>query len=164
MKTFLVPLISILLITYGFYLVRYAYNLSKETKNSMSWPFVKGHILDVRLEEYGKAGHQNYDVGITYEYAVKSKTYKGDKVHLTTMSDKSKIEAENIIERYKKGSTVSVYYNPGNHSRAVLEPGVIKDQPHHEYASAAVVLIIAAIYTFLSSETFNELYNLLINL
>lgn len=160
MKTFLMPLISILIIVGGLYLLRYSYRLGKETKESLTWPYVNGKILENDLLEIGAGAHPSYDVNLSYEYTVMSKVYQGTRPHLYTITTKK--EAEDIVDRFKVGDEISVFYNPKNPESSVLVAGRRGSKPYHEYAMSVVVMLVGVILIFTNLEHFKEAYRLLV--
>lgn len=62
-----------------------------------------------------------YLVEVTYEYTVDGRTYESSNVYPGPgQTTKSQFEAEDVVEQYPEGETVTAYYNPENPSEAFL--------------------------------------------
>ncbi|MEJ2143215.1 MAG: DUF3592 domain-containing protein [Gammaproteobacteria bacterium] len=103
----------------------------------------------------------SYDVDLEYEYSVMSKLYKGKKPHLYTITIKK--EAEDIVNKFKVGDEVPVFYNPEEPENSVLITGPRKDKPYHEYAMSIIVILTGFILAYANLDTFKEAYELLMN-
>lgn len=71
----------------------------------------------------GGAPYWQYGATIVYEYVVAATTHTSDKVTFGDFSSSDSSHARGILERYPKGSRVTVYYDPADPGTAVLEPG-----------------------------------------
>ena len=93
---------------------------------SRSWPSTEGQITQSKVEHRtsgtGKDRSSAYYAVVTYEFTVDGATYKADRVASADIG-REKAHARRIVERYPKGSSVSVYYMPENPSKCLLEPG-----------------------------------------
>ena len=78
LKTIMLLIVSFLTICIGLYLFVYSIRLSKEIKQSKSWPFVKGEILEIGLFKSGGRPDPSYDVDLKFTYEVLSKKYYGN--------------------------------------------------------------------------------------
>jgi hypothetical protein len=104
----------------------------KNAKASSSWPIVEGKVVasDVERERStsGTGGERRtsttYKANVFYEYSVDGTKYSSDKVSFGEYSSSNQRHARQIVNRYRKGKIVQVYYNPGKPDVAVLEPGV----------------------------------------
>lgn len=95
---------------------------------SQSWPFVNGTInqsgLDVDSRQTGPSMTTNrtYNANIGYRYMVGSKVYTGNTICIGGVLNTSfKSRAQERLDRYREGSTVSVYYNPEKPEISCLE-------------------------------------------
>lgn len=113
MKTVL-PILLLVLCILLFVLYLYLYIKSKQ---SLEWYNVKGTILKSELDDLRMRGGEpsSYKAKIEYSYTVDDKTYHskkifyGDFLRHTSVSSSKK-----LIEIYKEGDVVNVFYNPHN--------------------------------------------------
>jgi hypothetical protein len=68
-------------------------------------------------------GTVSYRLDIQYRYEVANQSHVGSRVNYTGESYDLKADAELVARRYPVNSKVDVYYNPGNVTESVLEPG-----------------------------------------
>ena len=118
---------------------------------SRSWPRVRGEITFAKLKMVGRDGHA---AEIRYEYTVDNLDYASSRVALGVFLGAPLAEALATYERYRLGSSVSVYYHPDNPQLAVLEPGVPGVRVRFGYfiitlASGLVLITLAALLTCL---------------
>lgn len=94
-----------------------------EARSSTSWPSVAGTITSVRQHSSGGSGGQRHRVRVEYQYAVDGAVYTSSRLRIP---DISFLRGDRVTSpsAYHEGNTVRVYYNPGDPSAAVLEPGV----------------------------------------
>ncbi|CAB1080207.1 hypothetical protein D1AOALGA4SA_7894 [Olavius algarvensis Delta 1 endosymbiont] len=98
------------------------YSLWKGGK-SEDWNTTTGIITKSKVYEPYRKGEPSAPT-VHYEYSIRGKTYKSDRifwgnVHVSGTQD----AAQEVVDKYKKGKKVTVYYNPLNLQEAVLEPG-----------------------------------------
>jgi hypothetical protein len=92
--------------------------------SSPRWPTVEGTIVSMRVRERQSAWGTEWVPDINYHYVVGGRHYQN--THLTASRDvhwKSRAELNDFLSRYVARDTVRVYYNPGDASEAMLEPG-----------------------------------------
>jgi len=61
---------------------------------------------------------------VRYEFSVEGTTFNGDRVSYGASGSGDTAYATGIVQRYAKGTSVTVYYMPGNPEECVLEPGL----------------------------------------
>ena len=95
---------------------------------SQSWPSVNGTInqsgldVDSRLIGPSMTPNRHYNASIGYRYMVGSKVYTGDTICIGGVLNTSfKSRAQERLDRYREGSTVTVYYNPEKPEISCLE-------------------------------------------
>ena len=73
----------------------------------------QGTIIKTRLKEERDEDSYHYCVYITYQYAVNGKKYTGKKYSAsdTVVCKSKKIVAQSIMEHFKVGKKISVFYN-----------------------------------------------------
>lgn len=107
-----------------------AFALKRQVEAARSWPTVDGVVESSRIERFRmQTGVTNsslsrfFKADTVYAYRVGTVEYKGSRLRFggrfyATFS----LFARNQVENYPPGTKVTVYYNPENHSEAVLEP------------------------------------------
>ena len=115
---------------------------------SSSWTQIQGVVSESALvtEERKKDQPQTYVPDVLYRYEVLGKKYKNNRISFER-SFKDRAIANGFIEKYSKGKTVAVFYNPGNPSQSVLEPGI--------KTSALITTCAGAFMTLFSFILFN---------
>lgn len=101
------------------------YRQLRDAVHSPSWPTTRGTVVvsSVDREWNAREGEHYYDLHIWYTYVVGGREYRGTAVtfgrHRAGPDYMYRIKA-----KYPIGSSVSVYYDSRDPSRAVLEPGL----------------------------------------
>jgi Protein of unknown function (DUF3592) len=81
-----------------------------------------GKILSVEVtQKHGRSRYTFYEPTIKYQYQVNSTSYGGTKIAIQRISARTKDEVSTIVDRYKVGSTESVYYAPTNPNFSLLD-------------------------------------------
>lgn len=98
------------------------YSLMKG-KKSEDWNITTGIITKSYVVEPHRKGNPSTPI-VHYEYTLYGKTYKSDRifwgnVHISGTLD----DSQKVVDRYREGTSVSVYYNQSNVRESVLEPG-----------------------------------------
>ena len=65
-----------------------------------------------------------YSPAVSYNYDVDGTTYSSDLLGFIRVWTDDESDAQGMVQRYPVGQTVTAYYDPGDPSRAVLDPGV----------------------------------------
>src|SRR4051794_12497911 len=101
----------------------------REARRARLWSSTDGKVLVstvvARRKSPGDPGYADTDTEITneprveYEYRVDKKKYRGHKIDLGEKT--SSYELEKILDRYPVGAAVTVYYDPADPNRAVLD-------------------------------------------
>ena len=65
-------------------------------------------------------------IHIKYEYKINENIYYGNKINLIDFQFTNKKYLNKILENYKIGNIVDVYYNPKNYIKCYLERGFNK--------------------------------------
>ncbi len=99
-----------------------AYFYQQDTE-SESWYQTEGVILSSDIyTESGEHGTM-YKANIVYQYQVNGINYTSDDVSTGHLSSSDRNYAQQTVNKYYVGKTVTVFYNPKDPSNAVLEPG-----------------------------------------
>lgn len=96
---------------------------------SRSWPTATGTVQDARIQSHQSRDEEGdvtttYEALIRYQYNVAGQEHQGMRRTFSDVRTSSRSRTEKILERYPAGSSVTVYYDPGDPSASVLEPGV----------------------------------------
>jgi hypothetical protein len=97
---------------------------------SKGWPSVQGEILSSKIGVRQRRNEGvNKDVSfpeVVYSYTVDDKRHEGSRIrfhHSGRDAFLRRSQVEELIAGYPVGKTVPVYYDPGDPSESVLEPG-----------------------------------------
>lgn len=106
----------------------------REVRAASRWPSTQGEIISSKSSSKTVTTHHaTYDENedkveernfarITYKYAVGGKQYTGSRVSIG--EDMGNDDVRGRLDRYPKGRTVEVFYNPEKPGKAVLERGL----------------------------------------
>ena len=98
---------------------------------SKAWPSVPGVVEATGIQRLGVLENDNktsYSALIRYRYTVHNQMLTGSRIGYWDCTYYNRSDAQAIIGRYPPKRPVTVYYQPGNPARCVLEPGVhLKD-------------------------------------
>lgn len=115
----------------GIAFVSFGVSLLQQGIASQSWYPTDGKIITSNIETHEETHHSDhgtthsttYGANIVYQYTVNGINYSSNKVSLGDYSSSDANHAQQIVNRYPVGESVTVYYNPENPSDAVLERG-----------------------------------------
>jgi hypothetical protein len=111
-------LVLLMIIFLGFW--RYYFGIK-----SKSWPVTDGVIISGKSEYHANPSAVNgYIPNIEYRYKVNDKNYTSTRINFSlNESAGNKANAANILNKYRNGSEVKVYYNPNKPEQSVIETG-----------------------------------------
>ena len=90
----------------------------------LSWQKVMGKVMVSGVNEGADpAGRKTYRVMLEYVYEFHGIRFIGERVAPLQFTSNYRPAAESITRRYPPGSEITVYVNPRNPGKAVLEPG-----------------------------------------
>lgn len=102
------------------------YSAVSFANSTKDWPSVTGRIIRSELSGSDEIDEgeirKSYSPVVEYEYEVKGKKFSGDTISIVAHSTTEKSDARSIVNRYKPGSKVFVYYDPEDNCRSVLDP------------------------------------------
>ena len=98
---------------------------------SQSWPTVQGVIITSNYSSSYSCSNNKcntyYAPYVFYTYTENGQSYRGNKVTPLDSSSTSFSYVSGLMAQYPVGMQVSVHYNPGDPSLAVLQPGATGD-------------------------------------
>lgn len=89
-----------------------------------------------------------YEPEIEYKYRVNSKSYLGSQIWFGEKLTKSYGDITQSLAGIKKGSTISISYNPNNPGQAVMMPGIRKSSFYKVLAIGIGLILIFCILVF----------------
>ncbi len=98
-----------------------------ETRAASRWPTAQGTVLSSRAEsrrllaQTGGSRTTVWSPLVEYSYSVGERSYHGSRVAFGPEVAGTRDLAEQTVQRYPAGATVSVHYDPSNPSHATLE-------------------------------------------
>ena len=100
-----------------------------KAKASAGWPSSPGQIISSSVESRRSTGDSGrssttYHAEIFYEFSVAEITFNGTRIAYGDYGSSSPSHARQIVNRYPKGTSVTVYYMPENPEECLLEPGL----------------------------------------
>ena len=92
---------------------------------SEHWPSTEGRIVTSEVINRGGQGSDSkrHYAEVSYEFTVGGVDYKGDRIVFEYVRKGSIAQAKGIVDRYRKGKKVTVFYMPKNPKQCVLQPG-----------------------------------------
>jgi hypothetical protein len=96
---------------------------------SKEWPQVTGKIIKNELKRRDAEGSiegtrtTHYSAELEYLYPIKGKEFSSKKIKLFKNDIISRKFNQGILDKYPKGASVKVFYNPKKPSFAILETG-----------------------------------------
>ena len=124
----------------------YKYNIGKE---SSTWPSETCKITYSNIDSKHVDSKTEYKANVKYSFTIDGKEYKGDQVTSSDVYFKTMSNARELLDKYPIGSEVSVYYDPADPDRAVLETGIKKNV--YLLIGGGVVCFLLAIAILVSS-------------
>ncbi|MFZ4813831.1 MAG: DUF3592 domain-containing protein [Phototrophicaceae bacterium] len=114
--------VGLFLIVFGAIFVSITFNEISQYLDSDNWQSVQGQITELGIESYIDDGSYMYEAQVVYKYTVGGANYTGDRVRFGGgISSSDEGRAERMIAPYERGAFVTVYYDPFEPSRVVLE-------------------------------------------
>lgn len=104
-----------------------------ESQTALKWPQTKGQVVSSSLfiKHLPAFVDQNpdplrwYGADVQYKYTVGGNLYVSHRVSLNSWGVRSPMAALKVMNKYRKQHEVTVYYDPANPAKALLEPGDI---------------------------------------
>jgi len=156
MESFIIIVISILVLYLGFYLFLPGLQGIMYGNSSKLWPRVKGIITKSDVVTESNRIGTSHAVKINYRYWLKRKSYLGKTIGYAKYGSNQNAvsdigDVNSISNQYAEGDSVEVYYHPNKHYIAVLEPGF-------SWTSVGLVLLGLG-FMFLSATLIYKLFS-----
>jgi len=143
----LIPLvISILAGGSGCALLVLAWQKRRNEPVTASWLPAQGVVISSEIQEHSAINPQTnrtiFTPMVRYQYTCVGRSYTGYRISFRTQ-EYSRIEAQQIANRYTPGSPVTLYYDPLHPSEAVLEQNQNNSQSLFSIGLMLIVLGMA---------------------
>lgn len=97
----------------------------QNARASANWPMAEGVITESEVtHSEDSEGGDSYRPEVAYQYTVGNRQHESYTIKFGENSYSSRGRAEDIAATYAVGRQVTVYYDPEQPGRSVLEPGV----------------------------------------
>lgn len=94
------------------------------SRRSQKWPTTEGVVTASKVAEMPRIRYvPPYQARVSYRYSVGKRRYISTALNFDGGGYFSRSEAQRVVDRYPVGKQITVYYNPGDPTVAVLEPG-----------------------------------------
>ena len=124
----------------GFGILGYALYTLRASKVAGTWPTTQGKVLRCEIKEGSDSdGGRTYETKVEYSYTVAGSNYKGTRIAFGYSGSSGRKAHQEIADRLTGVKTVTVRYDPGDASKAVLSYGINR--------STVVMLIFGATWT-----------------
>lgn len=99
--------------------------------NSNDWPQAQGKVVNSELVQRSRMHRSGkrvtvYSAKVNYIYHVDGKPFASHQLKWADRNGPAQVEAD-MLSQYPAGANVTVFYNPGNPSEAVLQKGISLD-------------------------------------
>ena len=115
------------------------------------WPTAIGVITASTIQEGPSAGMlipvARYRAAIAYQYEIDGRVLSGTRITMDESQFESRPWAEDRLRRYPLSATVRVSYDPGDPSRAVLQPGISTE--HMQGLGAGLLFLVVGVLAVL---------------
>jgi hypothetical protein len=106
-------------------LTYWGWTILQNARASASWPTADGIVTRSGVSHSTDSdGGDSYSPEITYTYSVNNIDQENNTIKFGENSYSSRRKAEGIAANYPVGKNVTVYYDPEQPDKSVLEPGV----------------------------------------
>lgn len=93
--------------------------------NTKNWPKANGEVIRSHVSTWLDSESDTlYGAQVEYKYSIGDTEYKGHRVTMSDGGSSFEDAARKVVDRYPRGNTVDVHYNPEKPDDSVLEPGV----------------------------------------
>jgi uncharacterized protein DUF3592 len=97
----------------------------KHGAESEGWPSVTGKVTASEVTGFGPRDDRTYRPSVSYEYSVNGETFTSNRINFDVAGIQShaSLEMQEIVDRYRPGAEVTVFYKPEDPSISCLETG-----------------------------------------
>lgn len=155
-KEVLALLPPLLFVGFGVVLIAIGVTSYRKTKITESWPSTQGTVYRTNIRKYNDEGTIRFAPEVSYEYRVGDELYRSTVIRPEVfVSFLDENEAKQFLRSYAVGSKVSVFYDPKNPGKAVLEA---KSAPvlHFVTIMGVISCSFAGIVYYLSYRSFRR--------
>lgn len=127
------------------------------TINSRKWPTTEGKVLSSKVTEIPDPQDKHntlYKADILFEYSVSGTKYSSNEPFglLPAVSDQ-KVYADQTVQKYRVGESVTVYYNPGDPADSSLLSGLVFNNKGITILVIIMILAAAILELFFLAKT-----------
>ena len=106
------------------------FSIIKDIIKTKNWLMAFGKIISTEIVQNnsfeinidgGSFKGTGFSCSVKYEYEISGTVYYGNRISFTKFETTSKKYINKMLEKYKVGTSVIVYYNPKNFNDCVLE-------------------------------------------
>lgn len=109
----------------GLGIALYGFMQIQAAQASKSWPMTTGTVVYSEMGRHrNRESGTSYSAEVEYEYRVDGELLSNNRIQFGNWNHNKASSARKVLNRYKKGTEVTVHYNPEDPYEAVLEPGV----------------------------------------
>jgi hypothetical protein len=137
-----------LILVFGFFMLLalswFAFSVVGDVKavQSFFWASTEGIVVSGRVEtSHSTKGASKSKPVISYRYAVNGTEYESERYSLTVARGAS-FWAKEVIDSHPAGSRITVYYNPENPAKSVLDRGFQKDDVWMTFLSLGIFVLL----------------------
>ena len=128
LKFFLIRIFPLIFIISGGIVGYFGIKGFINAKNSVNWPTAKGIIQTssvIRQEDNGDDRNKvMYHAEVLYNFDVNGTAFSGNRISYGDYDSNRPTHARKIVNKYRKGKSVTIYYSPKNPYDCLLEPGI----------------------------------------
>lgn len=108
---------------FGVFLYRRSQQAKVARDAAQAWPYTSGMVLSSSVRTRRSGNSTSHSPVVVYSYEVNGKTYRSQiiKAGNQYMSVRIMGQAQDTVDRYPAGASVTVYYNPDNPKESALE-------------------------------------------
>ena len=113
-----------------------------DARASADWPSVRGKITHSKVvRRKSNDGGRSYSATVEYSYEVDGKKHSDDTIWFGMTTSSRRATAERLVDQFRPGQEVDVYYDPDMPGLSVLLPGAFLSS----YAVFGVGVLFAVI-------------------
>ena len=121
MDPVLVVVVNAVLALFGGGLLFIGIRSRRAAQASRAWSSTQGTVDSSQVITSGSNRSRWYKAQVTYTFTVNGQSYTSDKVFFGDARSSSMAKEQRVVDRYKAGAPVEVFYSPQQPQEAVLE-------------------------------------------